>query len=324
MKTRYPLLRRIAPATLLLVLLARCMPATGDDSAGQVWLISTRRAVRCGSVDYGEQKIDFYRLGPDDKWLPENQDTFVETGRPAVPTTIFIHGNRVGPDAAVRDGWRVFRRMKQDAGGRAFRLVIWSWPSDRIAGRQRHDVRVKASYSDVQSYYLAECLHRIKPDVPVGLVGYSFGARIITGALHMLGGGAVACRRLGEREVAKERKAGRTPLRAVLVAAAIDAGWLAPGCRNSLATSQVEEILVTRNRCDPVLRWYRMMYGLRGPQAAGYVGAYCRGESCEKIEQLDVTCSIGRVHDWACYVQAPPLGRRLGWCAFLETAEPEK
>ena len=307
----------VALATLFPPAAATADDSTGNDSRADVWLISTRRAARCGQVDFAAEKIDFHQLGDDHRWQPADLDSFLRSDDPDVPTAVFVHGNRAGANAAIRDGEQVLRRMKRHAGQRSFRLAIWSWPSDRIAGRQRHDVRIKAAYSDVQAYYLAECLHRIEPEVSVGLVGYSFGARVITGALHMLGGGTVAGRGLSEEGFSEEQDAGRTPLRAMLVAAACDAGWLLPGHRHGLATSRVERIMVTRNGCDPVLRWYPRLYGRRGPQAMGYAGAYCCGDSRERIEQLGVSCSVGRNHDWNCYVRAPAIERQLAWYTFL-------
>ena len=48
-----------------------------------------------------------------------------------VPTTIFIHGNRIGPDRAVEYGWRIYGQMQAAACGRQFRLVIWLWPAEQ-------------------------------------------------------------------------------------------------------------------------------------------------------------------------------------------------
>lgn len=288
-----------------------------DDSRGDVWLISTRRAPRCGQLDRPERNIDYWRLEPDGQWQPADPEAFVESSDRAVPTTVFVHGNRTGRTAAIQKAWHVYRRMKHQAGGRPFRLVIWSWPSDRIRGRNRRDVQVKASYSDVQGYYLAECLDRLDPQVPVSLIGYSFGARIITGGLHLMAGGSLAGRSLGERAAD-----GRRPIRVVLVAAALDVDWLSADRPNGRALSQVQRILVTHNCCDPVLRWYPLLYCRRGPQAMGFAGPICcrqSGTGCEKIELLDTTCSVGRIHDWTCYVEASGLRRRLGWYTFLES-----
>ena len=291
-----------------------------DSAPDHVWLISTRRAASSCPTGTGEDRLAYWRLETD-RWLSSDREAFLATDDPAVPTSIFIHGNRTGRQKAVRVGWSVYRHLKREAGDRAFRFVIWSWPADRIRGRKRRDSQVKASRSDVEGYYLASCLQRINPEVPVNLVGHSFGARVITGALHMLAGGRVAGRGLpDERTPAK-----RTLLRAVLVAAAVDNDWLLPGRRNGLALSQLDSVMITRNSCDPVLRWYPLMYCIRGPRALGHTGPACPawlGPEGEKIELLGVECSVGRNHDWTGYLSALTRHSRLGRYAFLESAKP--
>jgi pimeloyl-ACP methyl ester carboxylesterase len=299
-------------------------------------LISTRQAPRAGRIAAAPRDISYHLLLPNRTWREADRGTFVAAVDPAVPTTIFIHGNRTGRVGALCDAWRVYRRMQKDAAGRPFRLVVWSWPSDRIAGRQRYDVQVKDCYSDAESYYLADLLAEIgdrQPRARIALVGYSFGAKIILGALHLVAGGRVAGRGLPDRTPSRgavvadgkgaggEKAAGRpvrTPFRAVLIASAVSAGSLLPGQRDGLAATQVDAILITRNACDPALRWYPRLYGRRGPQAMGYVGVYTAPQFRDKIEQIDVTGSVGRQHDWSGYVSAPALVKRLARYTFLD------
>jgi len=296
--------------------------ATADDASGQVWLINTRCAPRSGRLDWASESITYRRLQADRRWLPADGDELFLGGDRPVPTTIFIHGNRTSGSQAVSDGMRIYRRIQREVPERPFRLVIWSWPSERVRGGIRRDIRVKASQSDAQGYYLAECLRRVSPNVPVSLIGYSFGARVITSALHLLAGGQVAGRRLPD-DVGRELPAPeQAPLRrAILVAAAVDADWLLPGRRNGLALSQVDRLLITKNGRDPVLRWYPLTCGRRGPEALGFAGlAGCWLD--ERIELLNVSCSVGRFHDWARYLTSMGLRRRLAWYTFLHAPQP--
>jgi len=300
------------------VVFASALPAA-ENLSQQVWLISTRRAPTCDPARMGDTQLDYWLLGPDHNWHQADRQAFRKADHADLPTSFFIHGNRAGRNDAVGMGWRVYGYVKQQAEDRPFRFVIWSWPADRIRGRNRHDVRVKAGRSDVQSYYLAECVARIHPDVPVSAIGYSFGARVIGGALQILAGGRVAGRTLPERPTTR-----RAPVRAVLVAAAVDADWLLPDRRYGLALGQVDRMLVTRNLCDPVLKRYPLMYCVRGPQAIGYVGPACLeqlGPQREKIELVDLTCSVGRIHDWATYFAASGVRERLAWYALLEPVD---
>jgi len=284
-------------------------PALGAE--GEAWILSTRSAPACGSLDSGHEQIRYWRLGADRCRKPSDANAFYAAAETPVPTTFFVHGNRTSANDAVREAWPLRRRLEHEADGRPYRLVIWSWPSDRIRGRSRRDIQVKAARSDGQAYYLAQMLRSLPPDVPVNLVGYSFGSRIIAGALHLTAGGRLAGRRLDGPAVE------RLPVRAVLVAAALDNDWLLPGHRNGLALSQIEQMLITVNRRDRVLHWYPAMRRGRGPWAMGYVGPRVRGFA-EKIELLDVTRATGRQHDWCRYIAAECLRAAVGRYALEE------
>ncbi|MBN2473463.1 MAG: hypothetical protein JXB62_02555 [Pirellulales bacterium] len=311
------LYKTIAAWVVGTTVLAAVAPAGADEGLESVWIVNTRRAPRSGSLRPAEDRITYWRLQADRRWQQLDAGVFHQEDEPSRPTTVFIHGNRTDRCDAVSAGWRVYRQMKRDASGKAFRLVIWSWPSDRIRGRTRQDLQVKACRSDVQAYYLADCLRRIRPDVPVGLVGYSFGARVITGTLHLLAGGHVAGRSLAQPAGEDANADGRQPRRrAVLLAAALDADWLLPGHRNGLALSQVQRMLVTRNHSDPVLKWYPLMYRRGGPPALGYAGpAGC--PSGEDLDLLNLSCSVGRAHDFGRYMVSSSLRGRLAWYTFL-------
>ena len=282
-----------------------------------VWLVNTRQAPRSNPVG-GEDRIRYSRLAAGNEWVASDLEAFLATDDPSVPTCVFIHGNRNGFSDAIRMGLGVERELKRQAEGRPLRLVIWAWPADQVRGI-RQDMRLKACRADVESYYLARWLARVNPEVPVSLIGYSFGARAITGALHLVAGGRLAGRSLPEGPVPQER-----PLRAVLVAAATDNDWLLPGQPNGLALGQADRVLVTRNLSDPALKWYHLMDGVGGPRAMGFTGPACLsrlGEEREKIETLVLDCSVGRNHAWDGYVRASALRRQLAWYAFLEPAD---
>ncbi|NQU19919.1 MAG: hypothetical protein HQ567_01445 [Candidatus Nealsonbacteria bacterium] len=314
--------RKLAAIGAAMFALAIMSAAGAAETSHEVWLISTRRAPSSGSLQAAEQRIDYWRLGQQHRWVKMDGDAFFNDADPDVPTTFFVHGNRTTANMAVVDGSRVYRRMRAEADGRPFRLAIWSWPADRIPGRVRPDVQVKAARADVQSYYLAQCLRRMDRNAPVCLIGYSFGARTIAGALHILGGGRLAGRNLPQTaEPTPPAEPTRPTLRqAVLVGCASDTGWLLPGRRNGLALSQVDRMLITRNGRDRKLKRYSMLYRLGGPKALGYVGpAGCR--LSEKIELIDVSRFVGRAHGWACYEPSPQLRGRLGRYMHLEPSE---
>jgi hypothetical protein len=267
----------------------------------QVWVISSRRGTHLEFWSHGDQRHG---------WTLASQEEFLATDQPHVATCVYVHGNRIHHAQALRDGWQVYQQI---AGclppEQPLRFVIWSWPSTEIEGPLQ-DVRLKACVSDTHAGHLACLVDRINPDVPVSLVGYSFGARLIGGALHLLGGGRLAGHALQQRT-----HPHRAPLRVVLMAGALDSHALTPHGRNGLAASQVERMLVTVNSKDPVLHHYPLLAGLlrKGPPALGYTGFFASslGEEGHKVAQWNVACYVGKEHDWRRYLYSPAILSRL-------------
>lgn len=282
--------------------------AAAGSAADELWLVSTRRAGTGAALD---EAADVWRLGDDCQWQTQTLGALVERGD-AVPTTYFIHGNETDDDRAVEMGYQVYGLLQCHAGARAFRLVIWSWPSERVCRRRRADLQLKACRSNAEAYYLGQCLDRARPETPTCLVGYSYGARVIAGALDLLGGGRFAGYAIGPRD-----GAARRPVRAVLVAGAADHDWLAPCGETGRALGLVEQMTITRNPCDPVLKWYRLLWGRGGPPAIGYFGP-CAVSEPDKVQLLDVAGSVGRAHGWEDYFSASAVRGEIARQAFGE------
>ena len=315
--------RRLAICpTLLLAFLLALMPRAVGAGQHEIWLLSTRCLPDCCGAAGDIKAAQYWRLTDDCQWAPADARQFHAGDDRLTPTVVYIHGNRTDADAAVSDGWYVDQSIQCAAAGRPFRFVIWSWLADRACRRNRPDVELKAERSDVEAYDLACWLDQLRPGVRVSLVGHSFGPRIIDGALQLLGGGELAGQCLPAATVAAwtgEKK--KNPLRAVLLASATDADWLAPGGRHERALALLDEALITCNGCDRALRWYPRLYGRGGPEAMGSVGP-C-GIGCPgNVEVLDVSDTVGRTHDWQVYCSSPDVTCRWAHYAFLD-APPE-
>ena len=142
-------------------------------------------------------------------------------------------------------------------------------------------------------------MSRLNPDTSLRLLGYSFGGRIVSGALHLTGGGT-----LGPFQLADANSRPPYSLRVVLLAPAMDNHWWLPGRYHGECFSQVDRLLLLYNSCDPVLRFYPRLDRGRGAQALGYSG-FCwtsrLGENAERLEQTNVCCRIGKTHDEDAY-----------------------
>ena len=280
-----------------------------DCGYDQVWEISTRhlgncpceRCIRCADFQYG-------RYVPGCGWC--GSDGCALAAEPATITVVYVHGNRMRAEDARQQGLLLYRRLRcccPDAP--PVRFVIWSWPSAPIPASFRifRDVRVKYRRTDTQSYLLARWLADHRCGDQVSLMGYSFGARTILGALHLVGGGQLAGRSLA-------RPAHPCcHFNLVLWAAAAENGWLSPGGCHECASKVVRRGVITVNRRDPVLRRYRRSIirarqralgqtGIRGPLACWSDGV----QFCE----LDVTHIVGSHHDWCRYWQSSAIMRQ--------------
>jgi hypothetical protein len=292
----------------------------GNEGRQQLWLISTRSAAISGDLQSGQKAICYWQFSSDCQWQTADEESFRASDIPAVPTTIIIHGNRENADDAIDFAWPIYCRMLHAAKDRPFRLVIWSWPSEQISRRHRPDIQLKFCYCDAQAYYLAACIEHIRGDAPLCLIGYSMGARIAAGGLQLLAGGEVACRKLPGRQSSEQSQKRAAPIRALMVAPAIDDDSLASDGTYNLALSQVESLFVVRNGCDKVLKWYPKIYGRHGPEALGYAGLTGCG-NYENIELLDVSCEVGKAHKWEFYLASCRLLESIDRYTFLTPRE---
>jgi hypothetical protein len=282
----------------------------------ETWLINTRCAPVCGDWEQGKEKIRYYRLEENQTWQDAAHEEFAKGGDRDTPTVFLVHGNRTASDEAVDFAWPVHCWLAAHAEKRDYRFVIWSWPSSRMYKRTRPDVQTKASYCASQSYYLADCLKNLNSETPVSLVGYSFGAKIIAGGLHLLDGGELAGQTLPNAMSSTENRKRNGPVRTAFIAAAFDCFALNPGQEYGNALAQTEGVLTTRNYCDNALRWYPLLYGRGGPQALGFVGPSCGGS--EKLHVFEATCCVGKSHDWDGYISCPNIINALPHYLYAE------
>ena len=272
--------------------LNRCGPPREVDD---VWLINSRGlgSPSCEPADVPNLKVRHYVPGRG--WQSSTAAQFFQSDDPQAITCFYFHGYRNDPATAVRMGWSFYHAtvdgLPED---RPVRFVIWSWPSTQVY-RLLQDARVKAQRTDTDAYYLGWVLSKVDPDVQVSLVGWSLGARIITGAMHLLGGGELCGWVLPDRSPSATRR-----LRVVLMGATLHDDWLLPGRYHGQAVSQIDRMLLLNNSCDPILKRYRFISRCERPEALGYSGMACPGQlgdALQRIRQQDVCCIVGNEHD---------------------------
>jgi hypothetical protein len=287
----------------------------------RILLISTRAiGTRCTGAAMTELRYEQYVPSYEgrDAWRPmAPAEAAVELTRPR-PTIVYVHGNRVASGVDKTTGLAVYRLLKgREHPATPIRYIIWSWPSTRIPGPLR-DYEVKAARTRPAGWQLAWALDRLPPETPLALVGYSYGARVVTGALHLLAGG-----NLNDLKLVERAHPQRPPIRTALVAAAEDANWLRPGGYHGHAMEQVERLLLINNQRDPAMRFYRLSPVGQG-RALGFDGLSSSGgwgQFASRVHSVDVSDNVGRHHALVEYLTAAgPMGRALEQVAKLPPA----
>jgi hypothetical protein len=294
---------------------------TSPAPAAEVWLVNTRCASGCGDLESELAKIKYWRLDEScacGRWQASDAATFQVSAARGVPTTVLIHGYGTDNEWAVRHGNELYGLMKQRACGRSFRLVVWSWPAEHDTRGIRPDIQMKVCRSDVEAYYLACIASGLPKGTPLCLIGFSLGCRVASGSLQLLAGGPLTGRSLPPDVLAAWKSAGPRPIRVMMLGAAMDADWLESCCPDGLAPLVAERILVAKNCCDRVLKLYARLYGPHGPEAMGYVGP--TSSAGGKLEIVDVSCEVGRKHEFERYEESSAVEQRLAWYTFLYDA----
>jgi hypothetical protein len=272
----------------------------------ELWMVSTRRLVPAGGAASPLFAPDVSRYVWGRGWVPSSVEDLLHAPKGTAATTIFVHGNDTNDEFAVRGGTGLFSELLGNPAAPAppTRFVIWSWPNEPTTLRVRKIAQANAGRVNVEGYYLAAFLQLTAGHTPTGVVGYSSGAGVVTGALHVLGGGTLVGYRLASAPL---HSAG---IHAVLLGAAVPNEWLYPGRLHERALSQVERLVITVNPADSVLRWYPMLWGKGGPEALGATGIThlsLLGREQSKVVQLNVQGDLSNRHSWRYYSGSPQV-----------------
>lgn len=282
---------------------AACEPRRQDE----VWLVSTRH-LGC-PLHHARPAYEVQRYDWDTGWHATPMDSFLAACETPCVTVFYVTGYDMNWDWTVRRGCEAYQALASGATT-PIRFVIWSWPSehDRLT---LGDVREKGHRTDWESVYLSQVLVRMPEKSPTTLIGYSYGGRIVTGALHLADGGT-----LGEFGLNAASRGHR--FRVVLMAPALHNHWLLANQYHSRAANQAAHMLVLYNTLDPVLVHYRLVDPYCKPMALGYVGVSPAPEH-PAFEQCDVARHVGLRHHEHGYLHSPAVMHTLRQAALWQT-----
>ena len=273
-----------------------------QDGQDRIWLLSTRSLVsRATQVSLDQPAFEISKLSPKNLFQSVSFEQFIHQLAQRQRAVIYVHGNRFTADDAIARGCLVHANVAIHEVDQPVDWVIWSWESDKN-GILVRDARLKANRTEGQGLYLGWLLRKhANHRIPTTLVGYSFGGRVVTGALHAAAGGE-----LGGVSIAGEATLDG-PFNAALIAPAIDSLWLDQRGYHRLATQNLDRLTLLYNRRDAVLKRYWLIDRVQGRLALGYTGprnfAPRFDGSSLPVLSRDCSESIGVKHDELYYFQ---------------------
>ncbi len=311
-------------AAWLSVVAAPCWGATFADppvppQADEVLLISTRKLGTTCDANRLDRELACWRLTFDaagqPTWLTHDWHNLQCPMNAQRQTVIYVHGNRVSEGSDAAEGMAVYQSLVgARKNGQPLRYIIWSWPSAQIPGLIK-DYQVKAVRTNPVAWQLAWFLDQLPTETPIAMMGYSYGARAVSGAAHMLGGGSLGTLKLAERQ-----HPNRPPIRVALMAAAFDADWMLPGEVHQKAITQIERMVVITNKQDPAMRFFKLSTKNSRVDALGLAGIphiEKLGAAAKRIQHIDVTHEVGRSHVIYDYLADSPKMNRM-WAQMID------
>jgi hypothetical protein len=228
------------------------------------------------------------------------------------PTIIYVHGNFMERNNTL-ERVRILDFYLKRQATEDYRLLLFSWPSQRERKPLR-DIYENDEIAEDQSLYLAWILRQLRSQSRVSVLGFSFGARCATAALHLDAGGNIPGLRFGNQQTETVQ---RVPYHLGLIAPAVDKNWLLPNGRYGKATSNINDFVNMYNSRDPVLRRYKFIDRLSRPIAGGFVGFDGIGDPRAtsplagqiKVKQYNCGGVIGTTHSEKSYFGECPYFR---------------
>ncbi|QDT70765.1 hypothetical protein MalM25_37210 [Planctomycetes bacterium MalM25] len=318
---RRPRLTNLLLAVPLLALVAAADAADCVRPGDRLVLVSTR-PVGCTTDAERLAEGVFAAERAEGRWVATPLGEALGSLDPAQPIVFYVHGNQIETAAARRRGRHVYQRLIRCGDDRPVQFVIFSWCSGKVPGLVK-DYRVKAARTRPVAWQLAWVLDRLPSGSRVGLLGYSYGARVSSGASHLLAGGS-----LSGLAYPGCSACGVSSMRAVFLAGAYDACWNATRSYHGRALDKIDTLLVTLNPRDPAMRYFRFVSKHSNPTALGSFGPRgLNAEQAARVRLMPVASAVGKSHDLYDYLGAPGLmssaWRRLTF-ADGETAAPRE
>ncbi len=285
-------------------------------SQSEIFEISTRHLCdQFRSINFDHPNVEVNQWSAN-RWLRSDMEAALPTTNTGKLNIIYVHGNFMERKNAL-ERVRIVDQYFKAQTDRPFRLIMLSWPS-QPEKKPLRDAFSNAESAECQSLYVSWMLQRLRNEPQISLLGFSFGARAVTGGLHLDAGGMIP----GYATVPSPKTDSSLNYRLGLVAPALDRNWIERNGRHNLALSHVESMINLYNSRDPILRRFRFIDRLSQPIAAGFAGfsgiatladpratAPLSGQS--RVRQYDCGSVIGTTHSEKSYYGECPYFRTM-------------
>lgn len=283
----------------------------GNAVSHRLWVVSTRSlSSNACAASLDSPAFRVWQLDRCGCTTSSTLDELLESRDASIPLWIQVHGNRMESDDAIERGLFVYHKTIPYFASQSLDYVIFSWPSEKD-GLLVNDGREKADRTDAEGLYLAWLVREFSSrGGALNIVGYSFGGRVATGAMHALAGGS-----LGGRTLPGEHIQGAN-VRVGLVAPALEDSWLRPGSYHGMASLNIQRMTILYNQRDAVLKRYWLLEQVRGRMALGYTGPHGIGPRVDgspmPVHSCDCSLSMGIYHDEKkYYTESCQAGRQM-------------
>lgn len=266
-----------------------------DEQCDRLWVISTRGLTsNACRVNLENPALAVSRLSCSGRCENSSLDDYLQAIHRDRPVVIYVHGNRLEADEAICRAIEIYRATAIRRCAGPVDWVLWSWPSAQ-EGLLIRDFRMKAERTDAQGLYLAWLLRKQNAaSMSTSMIGYSFGAPVVTGSLHALAGGSLGGRRLPGPGITGAK------IGVGLVAPAMASDWLVPRGYHGNATQNLDQLVLLYNRRDAILKRYWLLDHVRGDLALGYTGPKAFGPRADgsklPVRSRDCAAFIGLQH----------------------------
>jgi len=275
--------------------------STCDVCHPEYWVVSSRHCCQqFSSCSACNCPFNYHRYLHSGRIEQSTKNHFLKSIDPDVPVCFMAHGSFVDWEGVKYDSLQTARWIRRAAPNRRIQIVFYTWPSNStVFPIPQFTIDMLGNRAEHNGYLLARLVCSLPNNRRISFLGHSHGARLITAALHLLGGGNVN----GLSFPCSNKNTQR--YRVVLAAAAIDHHWLNPGERYGCTLSRTEALLTFRNRKDFILGFYplRRPFSSRALDRTGFTAKdyYKLGNLADKTCVLDVDHLVGSRHMWPNY-----------------------